>query len=286
MIRDGKTPSFISKSLKLPRQNIYYYTNNLKKWGLIKKVKKGHWRVNVKTFSLGTSPPTFTRPKTNLHALQIKIPIISGKIDDSDWKKGEQLRNWRPTYKRFKELGGITLKNNNNRSVTLFLKERDISQLKDVKELTINTISWANSYFREKNVVLDLLNSEVKNLDIATEDKEAESKRGKGEKFELDLDKKSEKLLPKDNINAKAWIDGSPFDFSAETNDLEWKKAYLNMPFAMRNTLQAVHYIAQNYKSHVGVVEKLNNLLDNPKVKKEISKKVSDNKQTKLKDFT
>jgi len=55
------------------------------------------------------------------------------------------------------------------------------------------------------------------------------------------------------------------------------------MPFAMRDTLQAVHYIAENYASHVGVVEKLNELLNEPKVKKEVKKKIFDSKQTKLK---
>lgn len=288
MIKDGKTPSDISKILKTDRQKIYYYTNNLKKWKLIEKIGKGRgarWRVIVKEFSLGTRPSTFTKPKTNLHALQIKIPILSGKINDKGWKKGEKLKNWTPKYKTFKDLGGITLKNNNNRSVTLFLRERDIKDLKEVKELVYNSLNWANSYFKPKNVTLDIFSAEVKNLDLATEDKDASSMRNKGERFKLDLDRKSEQILPKDNINANAWIDGSPFNFSAETNDLLWKKDYLSMPTRMKHSTQLLHYIAQNYASHVGVVEKLNNLLDKPKVKKKIVKEIEDNAQTKLKEF-
>ena len=104
----------------------------------------------------------------------------------------------------------------------------------------------------------------------------------KGEKFELDLKKYAEKILPKDEIAAKAWIDGSPFKFTAETNDKEWKRAYLSMPFNIQNSLHSLNYIAKNYASHVNIVEKLDKLLDKPQVKRYIKKKVFDSKQTKL----
>lgn len=288
MLRDGKNPSQIAKILKTSRQRIGYYIKYLKENNLIEKIGKGRstrWRINVKEFPIGTTQPTFTKPKTNLHAVQINIPILSGKIDDKDWKKGEKLKNWTPTYKDFDVLGGITLKNNNNRSITLFLQSRDISDLKEVKELILDSTYWIISHFKEKGVILDLFRAEVKNLDIATEDKQAETKRKKGEKFTLNLDRKAEKIFPKDNRNAHSWIDGSPFKFSAETDDLLWKKRYLQMPDRTAEIHKMLQFVAENYASHVGIVEKLNNILGEPKAKKEIRKIVKDKKQTKLGDF-
>ena len=266
-IKEGKSPFFISKEFNIPKQNIYYYTKKLLEEGLIGKNKNGSWYAKVKTFSLGT------RPESNLHALQINIPILSGRIKDSDWEIKERLNNWTPTYKKLDILGGLTIKNNNNKSITLFANSRDIKDLKEIDKLSYDLRNWAVAWFRDTlNVTLDIFNTEVKSLHIATPDKDSEETLGKGERFELDLDKKAEKVFPKDNIDGKAWLDGSPFTFTAETNDKEWKRAYLNMPFSMQNSMKLLHYIAQNYASHVGVVEKLNNLLDNPKVKKEVKK--------------
>jgi hypothetical protein len=279
LIKQGKSPSDIRKELGISKQKVYYYTKILKREGIIGKHKNKNWYTKVKTFSLGT------RPTTNLHALQINIPILSGEIKGSDWIIKEELRNWTPKYKKFSELGGLTIKNNNNKSISIFAHTRDIKDLKEIDNLVLNIRNWANGLFwRDFGVRLDIFNAEVKNLNIATEDKESEGMQKKGEKFELDLDKKAEKILSKDKIDAKAWIDGSPFDFSAETNDKEWKRAYLNMPFSMQNTLQAVHYIAKNYASHVGIVEELHKLLRSPKVRKHIKEKTKSD-QTRLKEF-
>ncbi len=277
-IKQGKIPSFIKKEMGISKQKLYYYTTLLKKQGIIGKHRNGDWYVKVKSFSLGT------RQRTNLHALQIYIPILSGKINDSDWEIKEKLNNWTPKYKKLDILGGLTIKNNNNKSISLFAHTRDIKNLKEIDELTINIRNWAYGLFRESfKVILDIMNAEVKTLHIATEDKESEDMIKKGERFELDLGKKAEKILSKDKIDGKAWIDGSPFNFTAETNDKEWKRAYLNMPFNMQNSVHLLDYIAQNYASHVGIVEKLNKLLDEPKVKRHIKKKAFDSKQTTLK---
>lgn len=45
-----------------------------------------------------------------------------------------------------------------------------------------------------------------------------------------------------------------------------------------------IHYIAQNYASHVGIVERLNKILEEPKIRKHIIKKTNQS-QTKLGDF-
>lgn len=253
-IREGKNPSQIAKEYRIPRQNLYYYTKILKKAGVIAKHKSKNWYVLVKTFSLGT------RATTNLHALQINIPISIGNIRESDWETKEKLKNWIPRYKKLSLFGGLTIKNNNNKSITIFANSRDIKDLKEIDTLSYNIREWATDWFwREFEVKLDIDRAEVKNLNIATEDKQAEGLNKKGEKFELDLDKKAEKILPKDKIDAKAWIDGSPFNFSAETNDKEWKRAYLNMPFnilGLSNSLPALEEYNRNLKLHIEVQEK------------------------------
>ena len=272
-IKAGKSPSHISKELGISKQKVYYYTKQLKKGGFIDKHTNGEWYVKVKTFSIRT------RLTTNLHALQIKIPILSGEIKGSDWEVREELRNWIPKYKTFSQLGGLTIKNNNNKSISIFVHSRDIKDLKEIDKLSYEVSSWALERFkRDFHIVFDMLGIETKMLHIATEDRIAEGQNRKGDKFELDLDKKAEKIFSKDNIDAKAWIDGSPFNFTAETNDKEWKRAYLQMPFSIQNTLVALNYIAQNYASHVGVVEKLDKLLEVKEVRKHIKDKVKGQK--------
>ena len=278
-IKEGKSPVFISKEYKISKQKLQYHLNRLKECGIIEKVSYGVWKVKVKNLSLGT------KPESNLHALQIKIPISSGNIGASGWEVKEELNNWTPTYKTFKELGGITIKNNNNKSITLFAHTREIKDLKEIDELAYELRQWALQTFRQDfDVILDIDKAEVKVLHIATEDKGSESMIKKGEKFELDLDKKAEKVFPNDKIQGKAWIDGSPFQFTAETNDKEWKRAYLNMPFNMQNIVLATNYIAKNYASHVKIVEKLNNLLDERIVRKHI-KRIIKGRQTTINEF-
>ena len=238
--------------------------------GFIKKVGYGTWEIkediteeeisyavylrSKNKSSLGTTD----KPTTNLHAFQIKFPILKGKINDSDWEIKEKLKNWIPKYTKLKELGGLRIKNNNNKSITVWAKERTIKNVDEVNKLTQAMLLYLGSYFKKKyNVNLDTINSEVKNLDIATEDKHAEGMRGKGEKYLLHLNKDCEKILPKDKQKpAKAWIDGSPFNFSAETNDLDWKREYLNMPFNIKHliySLPALEEYNLNLKLHIKV---------------------------------
>ncbi|MGA2130620.1 MAG: hypothetical protein ABSG05_03365 [Candidatus Pacearchaeota archaeon] len=270
-IKEGKTPSSISKEYQIPKQKLQYYLNQLKKGGFIEKVGYKSWKVKVKEFSLGT------RPTTNLHALQINIPILSGEIKGSDWEVKEELRNWTPKYKTLDILGGLTIKNNNNKSISIFAHSRDLKELKEIDALSYDIVNFALEWFkRDFNVTLDLFNAEVKSLHIATQDKVSEDMQKQGDRFELDLQKKAEKVFPKDKIDGKAWIDGSPFTFTAETNDKEWKRAYLSMPFMMEEIAKATHYIALNYASHVKLVEKAS------KVMEKLDKRLS---QTKLTEF-
>ena len=261
LIKKGKRPSHICSILNISKQKLQYYINHLKENGNIKKIGYGTWEVKkeVKTFSLGARAD---KPTTNLHALNIKIPILKGKIRDSDWQLKEKLNNWLPKYKKLDILGGLTIKNNNNRSISIFVNSRNIKDIREVDNLSFKIRAYMNEYMRLRGVVLDIFNAETKNINLATQDKESESMIRKGEKFELDLMKKAEKIFPIDDIDGKAWIDGSPFKFSAETNDKDWKREYLRMPFSIREMLgiqrlmaESISYVAENYKSHVRMVE-------------------------------
>lgn len=261
LIKEGKSPSNICKILNISKQRLQYYIGKLKDRGNISKIGYGTWEVKkeVKTFSLGSR---VDRPITNLHALQINIPILKGKIKDQDWQIKEKLNNWIPKYKGLEILGGLTVKNNNNKSITIFAKSRNISNLDEVDNLAFKIKAYINEYMALRGVRLDVFNAQTKNLNLATEDKDSESMLRKGEKFELDLNKISERIFPKDDMEAKAWLDGSPFKFSVESNDKEWKRYYLGMPFSIREMLgiqrlmaESIRYVAENHESHTGLVE-------------------------------
>ena len=274
LIKSGERLPGICKILKISKQNLKYYTDKLKAGGHIVRVGYGVWEVKkeVKTFSLGSR---VEKPITNLHALQINIPIIKGKITE-EWQTKEKLKNWTPKYKSLEILGGLTIKNNNNKSITIFAKSRNILTLDEVDNLAFKIKAYINEYMRLRGVALDVFNAQTKNLNLATEDKASESMLRKGEKFELDLMKRAEQIFPKDNINAKAWIDGSPFKFTTESNDKDWKREYLSMPFSIREMLgiqrlmaESISYVAENYKAHVGMVE------EGHKIFKKLNKKLS-----------
>jgi len=274
--KEGSYPTKLARELKMTKQNLEYYFIPFKKQGIIRKIGKGVWEVvkeltnkdiqeliknrSKKNLSLGT---TNNKPKTNIHSFQIKFPILEGIVRDSDWEVKERLKHWIPKYKKINNLGGLTLKNNNNKSISIWIKSRGINNLEEVNILADKVKIFIYEYFMLKhNVILDLENCQVKNMHLATEDINSESRIRKGERFELDLNKKAEKIFPKDNRNSKAWIDGSPYKFTAETNDLEWKREYLGMPFRMRNMEKAIIYVAENYASHVKMVEKGSNVFD------------------------
>jgi hypothetical protein len=252
LFEEGLNTSQITNRLSISKQKLNYYIAELKRQNLVKKVSYGVWEVKskeVKNFSLGLMKPT-----TNLHALQLSIPILEGKIESDDWTIKNKLNNWLPKYKGLEVLGGLTIRNNNNKSISVFIKSRDIKDLNEIDNLAFKVRSFIFEYFKHKeNVILDIMNCETKNLDIATEDKQAEGMVKKGDKFKLTFDKKAEKIFENDKIQSKAWIDGSPFTFTAETNDKEWKREYLKMPFSikeLRESLVLLEDYNMNLKLH------------------------------------
>lgn len=310
-IKEGLSPSEISKLKQIPKQNLNYYISFLKNKGIILKKGYGLWGISrelseeqvleilkersKRKFSIGMR---VEKPITNLHALQINFPIISGEIKESDWEIKNKLNHWIPKYTRLESLGGITIRNNNNKSLTAFAKSRDIENISEIDNLAFKIKSLLYSYFRSKyNVVLDIFNCETKNMNIATQDREAEGMLRKGEKFELNLNKKAEKIFEKDKINAKAWLDGSPFEFSAETNDKEWKRAYLQMPFMIKslaNSMPAIQEYARNIELHKKVQQEQLQTLKQIRKEfhywkkqktKEIKEGIKYGEQTKLWDF-
>lgn len=249
-IKAGLNPAQLSKELNISKQKLKYYTDWLKREGYIRRKGYGSWEIlkEVKTFSLGLR---VDKPMPNLHALQINFPILEGKIDDKDWIVRNKLRNWLPKYKGMTNLGGLTLRNNNNKSLTIFAKSRDILDLAEVDNLAFKIRAFAHEYFKNKyGVILDVLNCKTTNLNLATEDKASESMIRKGEMFQLNLNKKAEKIFPKDNMDAWAKIDGSPFKFSAETDDKEWKREYLRMPFRIRN-IDGSMFLLEKYNKNL-----------------------------------
>jgi len=264
LLQQGNRPAQICKKLKIKKQKLHYYTSFFKKQGIIQNKGYGDWEIlkdlndsdlekevkkrSTKKSSLGLG---LTKPLTNLHALQINFPILKGKIKDKDWEIKNKLKNWLPKYKGLKDLGGLTIRNNNNKSLTIFAKARNIKDIEEVDNLAFKIKAFAHEYFRNKHgVILDVFECETKNLNLATEDKASEDMIKKGERFELDLNKKAEKIFPMDKMPGKAWIDGSPFDFSAETNDKRWKKEYLGMPFRILNIDRSM-FLLERYNKNL-----------------------------------
>lgn len=270
MIKEGIYPSLIAKKLNLKKSNVNYYVKFLKDQGIIARRGKVIWETlknlseqqlndlivqiqSTNDLSMGLRE----KPSTNLHALQINFPILQGKIQDNEWEIKNKLKNWLPKYKGLEILGGLTLRNNNNKSLTVFVKSRNIQSLEEIDDLALKVRGYICEYFKNKHgVILDFYGAETKNLNIATEDPQSEGMLKKGESFELDLNKQAEKIFKPDSIKGKAWLDGSPYKFSAETNDKDWKRAYLQMPFAIREIqgfTGAIAEYTQQIKLHLAV---------------------------------
>ena len=275
LTKDYKTPKQVAIIRKTSVRAVYKTINKLIKKGLLKRIDTGTYEACEPPTSAGV---TLTRPTTNLHALEIKFPILKGKITGKGWKIKNRLNNWVPQHTQIDNLGGLTLRNNNNKSLTVQAHTRDIKDLAEVDNLCFKIKAYIHNYFRKQGVYLDVFNAEVKNLNLATEDTKAKGMLRKGEKITLDLNKGAQKIFNKDNIRAKAWLDGSPFEFSAETNDIEWKKEYLSMPFRIKNLFDYLTKLTNttelfmtHYTSHIPYIQESKKLMQ--KLNKQINQK-------------
>jgi hypothetical protein len=272
----GEESNSICSKLDVSKQQLNYHLSKIKKADILIKMGYGVWKINPsltdediknkikKEVKIKSSrglrkknTHNIDKPITNLHALEIKFPILKGKIDDSDWEVKNKLNNWLPKYKGLKSLGGLTIRNNNGKSISVYCKSRNIENLNEVDNLAFKLRTYITEYFSKKyEVILDSFDCEVKNINLATDDKVCKQMTRRGEKFELRFDKKCEKIFPKDNMDSKAWIDGSPFEFTAETNDKDWKRSYLQMPFMVKGlskTMPLLNEYNENLKLHLQV---------------------------------
>lgn len=260
-IKAGDYPNKIARDLfpNNPRakQKLNYYVSFLKNkgiisheilygsvraWKILKEVSEEELSNLVKSrgkknFSIGERKALNEVKKnlTNIHAFNIKFPIIAGKIQDSNWEIKNKLNNWLPKYKQFTEFQGLTVRNNNNKSINIFLFPRDIDLREDpyyVEKLGMRIKTYIYEYFRTKHgVILDILGAETKNLHLETQDNDKlQGILKKGEYIEVDLGREAKKIFPKDHMPAKAWLDNSPDPNRIGTNDLTYKRELLFMP--------------------------------------------------------
>lgn len=251
----GQEEGSIAAALGISKQNVQYYLSTLKSLGYIRRIGLA-WEVlvqdetQVKIPSKNKSSMGMRKPATNLHAMELRFPILEGKINDKDWQIKNKLKNWIPKYTTLQNLGGLQVRNNNNNSLTIWAEGRDIKDLNEIDNLGYQIRTFAYQYFKGKyGVILDVMNVETKNINIATQDEKAEGMLKKGEVVELDLNKRAEPIFPNDKIPAKAWADSSPFKFTAETNDKDWKREYLRMPFAIRSLNESMPALAEYNKN-------------------------------------
>lgn len=287
-IRQGSNPAEISKNLKITKQQLNYYISTLKKLGCIEKIGYGTWKYvkdldikevkkrSKKNSSMGVRDKK--RDLTDIHTLNIKFPIISGKLHDKDWEVKNKLNNWLPKYKEFDNFEGLTIRNNNNKSINIWLKPRKVDIIKDpyfVEKLAFKVKSYFFEYFKNKhNVILDVMEAETKNVHLETQSQEMlEGKMKKGELTIFHLGRKASKIFPKDNRDAEVHFDNSPDPFMAGTNDTEWKREFAFMPIFVREIRESMPLLAEynkNLKLHLEVQqEQLKNQKEMNKLLKE-----------------
>jgi len=265
----------IGNKLSLSKQNISYYTRQFKDKELIEKVGYGTWQVTENAIKILKKPNamefllvvldkhqtsknnSFIRndergfrgfpminynKRMDMHNIQLKIPILSGQIDlkKQGGKITKGFRNWIPEYLEIYQPIKMTVRNNNNKSLSVFLASGKIKGLSDIETIISNARVYLQTYFKQHDVNLDFHNTQVIKTEIAREDDVAKDKLNKGDKILERFNKNRKKILPKDpNQQSQAWLDTSP-DPSIETNDIDYMYAYLRMPFNIEQSMKII----------------------------------------------
>lgn len=234
--------------LDLSKQARNYYIKTLKKANLIKYVGYKTWevvedyqenkinriineqkQVKKKVKTLGT----LNDFQSNLHALQIEIPILNGNLDlvkDLDGYAQESLKGWRPQYKRILNPIGFTIKNNNNKSISIYLFSRELPRNVDLTPLLIQTILYTNHILIQKGVKIDYFQARTKTLHFSVRNNDLDKVFNKGESFTVFLKRDCAKLFENDSLReAYAKVDRSPY-LGIETNDIQYKENLIMMP--------------------------------------------------------
>ena len=126
-----------------------------------------------------------------------------------------------PQFLEFKQPTKIVLRNNNNKSISMFIHANNIKDPDCVDPLIHSCVNNVFAWFKDKPIELDALHWKVLNTDIAREDDIAKDKLKKGDKILQKFEKSRKKITDRDPIQqSKAWLDTSPVP-SIETNDID-----------------------------------------------------------------
>ena len=268
LIKEGKRPSEILSVLNIPKQNLQYYLNYLKDNGFIKKIGYGTWEIikEMEEVKRSKRKSSIGLKKTNLHALNINIPIQEGEVNLKELGGYEKkIKNWIPQYKRISSLG-ITLRNNNNRSISVFVWSREIFDYLAIPSLCHTVVHTVCSYFKSKGVILDYFAWRVTTLHLMIRNEDLDKVLNKGLKIEVALNRDTEKVSKQDiTKEAKAWIDSTPYK-GIETNDVAYYKNYILMPENIskmaismndltNNLTPVMNNLAVNLKTHISVLK-------------------------------
>lgn len=238
----GVVPNISQRTLKR-------YRKTLKELGIINKIGYGTWEISnsfkdksneeiinyiktntKKVTKQGDKKSSLGCKKANLHALNINIPVETGVINLKEMGGYEsKLNNWVVQYKRIPNLG-ITLRNNNNKSLNIFLWSREIFDYLAIPSLCHTVVHIVCSLFKEKGVILDYFGWRVTTLHLMIKNEDLDQVLNKGLKIEVLLNRPTEKISENDiTQEAKAWVDKTPYG-GVETNDIAYYKNYILMP--------------------------------------------------------
>ena len=284
----------VSEFLGVSKQNINYYTRQLKKKNLILKKGYGVWEITEegknqlkfltksrqsKNFSIGTNKTKKKDDKNiqnqgrdiNLHALNIDTRIISGKINFKDIGGYLQKKfvNWQPSYKKIAKPIGLTWRNNNNKSISIFVWSRKIIELNDVYTLINRALIFTYQELLKHHVTIDIYDFTVKNMHIWVKDDEIDKVLNKGMKFEVLLNRG---CALNSSQPAKAWADSSPFK-GLESNDLQYMENYIKMPEYVKQSLVMLAGMTESNKE---LLEAINLEIQNKKLHMKVLNDISD----------
>ncbi len=299
-----QTLNNIAKKHNISKQKLNYYARQLKEESLIKKLGYGTWQITEKGLIKLRSKKIddrdvdnvdqderifkLKRKQADLHKYNFYFPIIDGFIDFTELggyepKKG--LKGWKPQYLDKDKPFRIKFRNNNNKSITAFVKSRKITDAKKIKEIADLVIQYTYAFFKRHGLTVDRENAYCEDIHIEVTDEVVEKKLQKGDQITVKLNKLREKITPKDpDKEAHAWADTSP-EPSLGTDDPEWWDAFLRQPLTIKdmfqllqmqtiNMTQLTQYsgtLARDLNVHIPV------LVENKKTMKSIAKNIAEN---------
>jgi len=270
-VKLGVSPYSILNDYDIKKSRISYYVSMLEHKGIISKIGYGVWLKNrdvQKTDfeKLSKKSSMGTRGEMNIHAINISIPIITGKINlvkDFDGYAQKQFNNWIPEYKKVIVPIGFTLKNNNNKSIDVQIWSRRIVKIDEIQSVILRTLYFTQGLLK-KHVELDILSAKVRTLHAIVQEKDMEKVMNKATKITIPLNRKTAKILDNDDQkDALVWTDASPYR-GIESNDITYVKNYIMMPEKVerieRNMelfSENLRYLSENINAHIPAIIKL-----------------------------